>query len=92
MYRFVVRDIGGIMEDCDLSDYCVNGRLVTDKRAAIRHLEQRRPVTVFQDGTVCRTDDGRCVDILINCHCSYTDEEFEELWREFGYPDSLIEE
>jgi len=80
------------MENCDLKDYCVDGDLATDESAAIKHLKQHRPVILFQDGTVCRTDGDRCVDILIDCHCSYTDEEFEELWREFGYPDSPIEE
>ena len=92
MDRFVIRDIEGLMEDFDLSDYCINGKLVTDQRAAIKHLEQHRPVTIFQDGAVFRMDNDCRVDILIECHCSYTDQEFEELWREFGYPGSLIEE
>ena len=49
------------------------------------------PVRIYQDGTVYGRRGLNGVDIETTPNW-YTDEEFEQEWREYGYPDMPIED
>jgi hypothetical protein len=94
MKNFTVRDIKGLFSDWNFDGYAIDGKELTsrdDQALILADMEELRPVTIYQDGTVNGLDDGHSVDIVTDAQ-GFTDNEFDALWRLYGYTDNAIDE
>jgi hypothetical protein len=94
MKNFIVKDIKGLFSDWNFDGYAIDGKELTsrdDQALIIADIEELRPVTIYQDGTVNGLDGGHSVDIATESQ-GYTDNEFDALKRAYGYREQSISE
>jgi hypothetical protein len=93
MKSFVVQDVKGLLKHLVTSEYRTDD-VGIDWDEATRNVDQVRPVRMYQDGIV--RAEGKHTFEIVNSECPFAryhnDDDFNELWETFGYPDVKIEE
>ena len=90
MRNFIVRDIQGLFSDWNFDGYVINGKEMNSRDnqdVILADIENLKPVTIYQNGTVSGVNGSHGVDIATDAQ-RFTDSGFDALWCEFGYPDA----